>query len=396
MDGETKIRLCLIEDDQDVIDAIQLAYRRDEGVSLDVKKVETAEQLVDLPDEIVAGDYHVLLVDLGLPSSYSLDERWKAGLDLLKALDGGSCRAVPIVLTGYDDVDNYSNYIETARRGARTLIAKKGLSWDVLRAQVMAAHAYWLLEEERRLSEERVEEERRLSEERVEEERRLSEERVRHLAAQLVHDLNGSIWVFVGTLEAVAEETGAIAAKDLETLGRSRDDAKAITSYLQRILGDTADLKRKPKWKTVSVDDFLEVVWRMAEKMNRAFKKIATLGKSVECQGMAELDVPEFRRALNNLIINGLRSMSEHKEPGQGSLSLTAKQEDDSLVIELSDNGAPISSEQFHHGAGLGLGICREIVEERHGGKFSAHANENGGTTFVLKIPLRQPKPDAG
>jgi len=374
MDEEAKIRLCLIEDDQDVIDAVQMAFRRDEGVSLDVKKVETAEQMADLPDHIVAGGYHVLLVDLGLPSTYPLQERWRAGLDLLNELDERSCRAIRIVFTGYDDVDNYSNYSETARRGAHTLIAKKGLNWDILSAHVMAAHAHWLLEEERRLS----------------------EERVRHLAARLAHDLNAPLCVLAGTIELAAEGTGAVTAEDLKTLRENMDDAKAITSYLQRIMRDTANLERESQWEVVSVCDFLDPVWRMAERMNRAFNNIATLAKSVECQDMAELDISEFRRALNNLIINGLRSMSEHKEPGEGLLSLIAKQEGDSLVIELSDNGAPISPDQFHHGAGLGLGICREIVEERHGGKSSVRPNEDGGTTFELRIPLRQPKPDGG
>ena len=43
-------------------------------------------------------------------------------------------------------------------------------------------------------------------------------------------------------------------------------------------------------------------------------------------------------------------------------------------------------------GMGLGLPICKRIIEA-HGGTISVHSSPNKGTTFTIKMPTQPPKP---
>jgi signal transduction histidine kinase len=48
-----------------------------------------------------------------------------------------------------------------------------------------------------------------------------------------------------------------------------------------------------------------------------------------------------------------------------------------------------------YEGTGMGLAICKRIVE-RHGGSIVAHRVPGEGTTFVLTLPVHQPQKEVG
>ncbi|MBP5339427.1 MAG: HAMP domain-containing histidine kinase [Prevotella sp.] len=83
------------------------------------------------------------------------------------------------------------------------------------------------------------------------------------------------------------------------------------------------------------------------------------------------------------------------------SVALSA---DNQLVISIADNGEGMTDEVKQHlfenffttkpigqGTGLGMGITREIIENKHGGKVTFTSTLGKGTTFTFTIPVVRP-----
>jgi signal transduction histidine kinase len=109
-------------------------------------------------------------------------------------------------------------------------------------------------------------------------------------------------------------------------------------------------------------------------------------------------DRDALHRVLVNVLVNAADSMT-----GGGHIGICARCAQlpsvpvPAVQIEITDSGAGIPSELIPHvfeqgfstkqaGRGLGLGICREIVE-RHGGHMGLASEQGKGTTVRLSLP---------
>ena len=107
-----------------------------------------------------------------------------------------------------------------------------------------------------------------------------------------------------------------------------------------------------------------------------------------------------------NIISNGIDAIEEALERGnctQPTLEVrTQRVEKQWAIVEISDNGCGIPEsvrsrifEPFFTtkppgvGTGIGLSIARQIVVEKHGGKFDCRSQPGLGTTFRISIPIR-------
>lgn len=104
-------------------------------------------------------------------------------------------------------------------------------------------------------------------------------------------------------------------------------------------------------------------------------------------------------------MVNAIESMSEGEGGSRELLIGCARDGSERVLVTVQDSGPglhPDTSRLFEsffttktHGMGMGLAICRSIVEA-HGGKLWATANVPKGAVFQFTLPIGSAEGDAG
>ncbi|NRB76095.1 MAG: GHKL domain-containing protein [Verrucomicrobiales bacterium] len=112
----------------------------------------------------------------------------------------------------------------------------------------------------------------------------------------------------------------------------------------------------------------------------------------------------QLTEVFQNLISNAIKSASPDRPP---EIRVTARDRDGMVEFSVSDNGPGIEEKDFERifeifqrlekaqdekGTGIGLSLCRRIVE-RHGGKMWVKSEPGEGSSFVFTIPLQSTLP---
>ena len=106
-----------------------------------------------------------------------------------------------------------------------------------------------------------------------------------------------------------------------------------------------------------------------------------------------------MRQVVFNLVHNSLEAMEKTTGRNRTLLLRTELQGQDAIVVSVEDLRPGIDPKQLDgifeafvttkpHGMGLGLAICRAIVE-RHGGQLSAVLDGKYGAKFTFALPVR-------
>ncbi|QNK63706.1 helix-turn-helix domain-containing protein [Pedobacter sp. PAMC26386] len=115
---------------------------------------------------------------------------------------------------------------------------------------------------------------------------------------------------------------------------------------------------------------------------------------------MIWFDKNMFDKVMFNLLSNAIKFSPEH---GKIQIGLKNNQADQILEISVSDNGNGMTEEEVKHvfelfyqadkgsffGSGLGLSLSKEITELHHG-TINIQSKKQEGTTFLIKLPLKQ------
>jgi PAS domain S-box-containing protein len=113
---------------------------------------------------------------------------------------------------------------------------------------------------------------------------------------------------------------------------------------------------------------------------------------------LAPMDAGQIKQVLVNLIKNAMQAMTRG-----GTLTLQTGQTPDAVEVTVSDTGGGIAQDQIDHifepfyttkkkGTGLGLMIVKRIILQ-HGGRVELESDVGQGTTFRIRLPLRERQP---
>ncbi len=124
-------------------------------------------------------------------------------------------------------------------------------------------------------------------------------------------------------------------------------------------------------------------------------------GRPFTCRVAEGVTVRGSGDLLTRVVLNLLDNAFHHTPPAT-AVALTLGSDGDTARLEVWDAGPGISGEElpriferFHRGrttspgSGLGLALCREIVERHHGG-IAVSSTSGAGTTFSVTLPLAQ------
>ncbi len=115
-------------------------------------------------------------------------------------------------------------------------------------------------------------------------------------------------------------------------------------------------------------------------------------------------DEISLQQVVINLALNGMEAMADTPS-GRRRLSIVTRNGEGRVVVRVSDTGRGIAADHEpklfdsffttkRHGLGLGLSICRSIVDA-HGGRIGATNNGGGGATFEFELPALPRSHDA-
>jgi len=189
----------------------------------------------------------------------------------------------------------------------------------------------------------------------------------RKLAGSEVSRQQPRVMEFLDILDEEVEASNKIIS---DLLGFSRVGRPAVSPvFIDGVIADAL--------KQVNVPDAVRV----------AIKISADLGE-------IEIDPAQIKQVLQNIISNAVLAM-----PEGGDVVIAAVEKDNILELSVSDSGAGISEEFLGKifdplfttrakGIGLGLSVCKSIIE-RHEGRIEVTGGTGGGATFLIKLPMR-------
>ena len=205
-------------------------------------------------------------------------------------------------------------------------------------------------------------------------------------AAKVGHDLRNPLQGITGALHLLRQESLTAEERNemLQVIEKS-------VHYSEAIIRDLSDYSAEIKLKLAEATP--KSIVRDAAGAVKVPRDVTVQDLS-EDQPTLRVDPERMRRVFINLIQNAIDAMSQG-----GTLTVSSKKSDGNVEITLTDSGSGMSKKIMENlwkpfqttkakGLGLGLAICKRIVDA-HGGSISVTSKAGEGTTFTMQLPLR-------
>jgi signal transduction histidine kinase len=227
---------------------------------------------------------------------------------------------------------------------------------------------------------------------------------VEAIAAAISHEIKQP-------LTAIAANGGAALAllgrapPDLQEAKASLNDIVEDSHRINCTLGGIRSLVRKVDQEQEPVD-VNEVVLEVLRSLRGKLMDHGITVRSELTAGLVSIrgNRHQLQQVILNLIHNAIEAMDGATDRSRVLKLRTQTQGRDAIALAVQDSGPGIDREHLNgifeafvttkaHGMGLGLAICRTIVE-RHGGRLTASSDGKNGASFEVVLPVNPANAD--
>jgi len=207
-----------------------------------------------------------------------------------------------------------------------------------------------------------------------------------NFGASIAHEINNPLRIIKNHIQILSESID----KNNPHLSAIKDEVDRIA----RIVRSLMDFSRPGKEK-MSLLDLSSILKQPIFLVSKEFSS-----RNIQIKTKVPKDLPKVLGSENPLkqVILNLLFNTRDAMPQGGEVTVSARELDHGIEIELSDTGCGISEENIPRifdpffttkengkGTGLGLWVCSEIIQ-KHGGTLQAKRKEKG-TSFIITLP---------
>ncbi len=357
-------RVLIIEDSLDDQDLYRRALTKGAEGAYDIVAAQSGEDGIA---RMAERRPDCVLLDYSLPG--------RNGVEVLKRMRAQDQFIPVVMLTGQG---NEAVAVAAMQEGAQNYIVKSTITPESIQRVVRVAIEYCAMQ--RRLHEQRIS--------------------LEIFTRALAHDLKEPVrtissFLSLMTRQESLSETGATYFEHI----RSAAERMALlidTVYLYtRLDGSAQEASRESCDAGAVLDD---VRANIAELVKERGATIAN-----EALPTVTANRMQLLQVLQNLICNAI-----HHGPEAPAINVSANEQGDRFVFHVADNGPGVPDAQREkifepfrrmsqgreRGLGMGLAICKRVVES-HGGKIWCEPAHGGGATFVFTLPKQKDQPAA-
>ena len=238
-------------------------------------------------------------------------------------------------------------------------------------------------------------------------------ERLRQLESDLAH---------MNRLSMMGELAASLAHEITQPIATARNNARAALNFLDKQPADLGEVREALGCVVGDADRAGVIVDRMRDHikkapprkhrfdLNQAINEVIVLAQSAIAENgvsvqtrlsegltPVEGDRVQLQQVILNLVLNAAEAMSTVDREARQLLIITEEGGANGVLVAVRDSGPGIDPEHIERvfdafyttkpsGVGMGLSICRSIIEA-HSGRLWADANELGGAAFQFTLP---------
>ena len=397
-----------VDDEEIVLRSLKRELNDALGDGYLIETAEGGEDALELFEELLEDGFEIPLVitDHIMPDI--------KGDELLKRIHALSPKTLKIMLTGQADIGAVTSAVNYAN--LYRYIAKPWEKTDLILTVKEAIHKFFqekkieeqnsILQNVNALLEQQVKE-RTAELETQKIELKEKNEQLHELNASkdkffsiISHDLRSPFTALLGHAELIVEQFDVYSQEELkDDVCRLRASAKKLYTLLENLL-TWSRIQRGMMEYDPELIDLYEVALDNVELFaTRADQKQISLNNVIQEKTLVYADYSMVNTIMRNLMSNALKFTST-----RGRVILSAERDQSFLNVSVSDTGTGIPEEdvpkllridtQYTHvgtdgekGTGLGLLLCKELVE-KNGGKIWVESKIGKGTVFNFTLPL--------